>query len=120
MGTRTAATTIAKQARRRGSQHVASRTWTLANLTCVVLVAAVACAGHCASAAASLTSPSVVCRQIQTVRKYRRLFKIGDPQQPGSKEELLPAVVRHFQNLVRSTARNVGRDQDSELTSGLD
>ena len=35
------------------------------------------------------------------MRKYRRLFKIGDPQQPGSKEELLPAVVRHFQNLVR-------------------
>ena len=39
--------------------------------------------------------------QVNTVRKYRRLFKIGDPQQPGSKEELLPAVVRHFQNLVR-------------------
>ena len=38
---------------------------------------------------------------MQTVRKYRRLFKIGDPQLPGSKEELLPAVIRHFQNLVR-------------------
>jgi hypothetical protein len=38
---------------------------------------------------------------VNTVRKYRRLFKIGDPQQPGSKEELLPAVVRHFQSLVR-------------------
>jgi len=36
------------------------------------------------------------------LRKYRRTFKLGDPQQPGTKEEHLPLVVRHWQNMVRA------------------
>ena len=38
---------------------------------------------------------------MQSLRKYRRVFKLGDPQTFGSKEELLPAVVRHWQNQAR-------------------
>jgi len=43
--------------------------------------------------------------QVGTLRKYRRAFKIGDPQQAGTKDELLPAVVRHWQNQVRHAAK---------------
>ena len=41
---------------------------------------------------------------MQSLRKYRRVFKLGDPQTFGSKEELLPAVVRHWQNQARKRA----------------
>lgn len=50
------------------------------------------CALRCSSDDAS---------QVATLRKYRRAFKLGDPQQTGTKEELLPAVVKHWQNQVR-------------------
>jgi hypothetical protein len=43
--------------------------------------------------------------QVQSLRKYRRVFKLGDPQTFGSKEELLPAVVRHWQNQARPPRR---------------
>lgn len=42
---------------------------------------------------------------MQSLRKYRRVFKLGDPQTFGSKEELLPAVVRHWQNQARLRVR---------------
>ena len=90
-------------ASRRGSPPAASRTWTWADWMCVVRVAGAQRRVLVLVAGAVLRQQGVALpvTQVNTVRKYRRLFKIGDPQQPGSKEELLPAVVRHFQNLVR-------------------
>lgn len=40
---------------------------------------------------------------VQSLRKYRRTFKLGEPQTlaGGSKEEVLPAALRHWQTLVR-------------------
>ena len=40
---------------------------------------------------------------VQSLRKYRRTFKLGEPQtlSGGSKEEVLPAALRHWQTLVR-------------------
>ena len=37
---------------------------------------------------------------MQTLRKYRRVFKLGDPPELVTKDELLPAVLRHWQNQV--------------------
>ena len=75
----------------------ASRTWTLPDSTCVC------------GAAASRRLRSLGARQVPTLRKYRRAFKIGEPQQFGTKDELLPAVVRHWQNQVRLVGDAGGR-----------
>lgn len=65
----------------------------------------------CAPAATQrrLTCPAATpffpAPQVQTLRKYRRVFKLGDPPELVTKDELLPAVLRHWQNQVSARAR---------------
>lgn len=35
-----------------------------------------------------------------SLRKYRRLYKLGEVQNGGTKEELMPAVVRHWNQTI--------------------
>ena len=34
------------------------------------------------------------------MRKYRRIYKLGEVQNGGTKEELMPAVVRHWNQTI--------------------
>jgi len=45
--------------------------------------------------------------QPQALRKYRRVFKLGEGQSNLSKEELMPAVLRHWQTQVRRATKAV-------------
>ena len=38
--------------------------------------------------------------QAPSLRKYRRVFKLGEVQQGGTKDELIPAVVRHWKQTI--------------------
>lgn len=85
--------------RRRGRLPAASPTlispgWTCVRALCRRALSRRVDAARLRSARAST--------QVQSLRKYRRVFKLGDPQTFGSKEELLPAVVRHWQNQARA------------------
>ncbi len=53
---------------------------------------------------------------MQTLRKYRRVFKLGDPQTLGTKEELLPAVLRHWQQQARPSLTRCAAPRVSSLT----
>lgn len=58
-------------------------------------------------AAQGLSGPSFlllgrvrVCVQPQSLMRYRKCFRLGDLPPTATKEELLPAVTRHYQSLV--------------------
>lgn len=48
------------------------------------------------------TNPSDASPRLQapSLRKYRRIYKLGEVQNGGTKEELMPAVVRHWNQTI--------------------
>ena len=49
-------------------------------------------------------SDSLVRSQTASLRKYRTFYKLQDVAASSSKEDLIPAVAKHFAQQVRSTA----------------
>jgi hypothetical protein len=93
--------------RRNDSRRAASRTWISRAWTCAPFPVPLLFGAMCMSCLRRRRRKpplSTAHAQVQSLRKYRRVFKLGDPQTFGSKEELLPSVVRHWQNLVRAGA----------------
>jgi len=52
------------------------------------------------STRSDLNSHGISENQAPSLRKYRRIYKLGEVQNGGTKDELMPAVLRHWNQTI--------------------